>query len=465
MIYPKELDINPSSYVDPNGRVFTVDNEIYRLLHPDYTDTVKDLFAKGTVARLIQKGLLVDSKLVDPNSDTLILHHRRIDFASYCVEWPFYLLKKAALQTLQIGIEILPDGMFLQDAHPWNIFYEWTNPVFIDFTSVVRTESNVLWPAYQQFCQFFLFPLYLYSNNQGKAVRALLHDYLNGVGYRDFEKLMPASFRLTHPLIYLKRIVPEKLGAMANNFERVNSKVISTSKGMYSSSAKLKNDRLRFYNDLLSDVASIEIPCKKTRWTNYYEDEAKELKNKLELVSVSIERLKPLTVLDVGCNTGEFSVVAAKAGASVVSFDNDETCVEKLARRADESGLHILPLVMDFSNPTPSFGWSAQQFPVASKRFKSEMVMALALIHHLVFHQRQSFDRIIDGLLQYTDKWLIIEYVDIQDSYIQRWSINFERFAWYTRVNFETALKKQFKTVEFIGSVTETRHLYVCNIL
>lgn len=464
MISPKELNIDPSSYVDPNGRVFTADNEIYRLLHPDYTDTAKDLFSKGIVERLTGKGLLIDSKILDTDADTLILHHRRIDFASYCVEWPFLLLKKAALQTLQICIEILPDDMFLQDAHPWNIFFEGTNPVFIDFTSMVRAESNVLWPAYQQFCQFFLFPLYLYSNNQGKVARALLHDYLNGVGYRDFEKLVPTSFKLTHPLMYLKRIVPEKLGAMANRSERVNSKVILTSKGMYSSSTKLKSDRLRFYNDLLSDVEAIEIPGEKTRWTNYYEDEAKELKLKLELVSATIERLKPVTVLDVGCNTGEFSVVAAQAGASVVSFDNDETCVEKLARKADELSLHILPLVMDFSNPTPSFGWSAQQFPAAPNRFKSEMVMALALIHHLVFHQRQSFERIIEGLQQYMGKWLIIEFVDMQDSYIQRWSTNFGRFDWYTRGNFETTLKSHFQTVEFIGSVTETRHIYVCTI-
>lgn len=462
----KEMVFDNSSYVDPHGRVFRYDEKIYRTIHPGSSDFVQQLFTSGTVQKLVSGGLLVDTTVSEEvfSGHAFVLHHRRIDRASYCVEWPFFLLKKAAVHTLKLSMELLSEDMYLQDAYPWNIFFEGTQSVFIDFTSMVRSESNVLWPAYQQFCQFFLFPLYLYSNNQGKITRALLHDYLHGVGYRDFEKLVPAGFKLTHPLMYLKRIVPEKLGAMANRSERLNTKVISTSKGMYSSSEKLKNDRLRFYNDLLSDVEAIEIPGEKTRWTNYYEDEAKELNCKLELISAIFERIKPATVLDVGCNTGEFSIAAAKAGASVVSFDNDETCIERLARQADELKLRILPLVMDFSNPTPSFGWSAQQFPAAPERFKSEMVMALALIHHLVFHQRQSFERIIEGLLLYSDKWVVIEFVDISDSYIQRWSVPFEKYDWYTRDNFESSLKINFKSVELVGSVTDTRYLYVCKI-
>jgi len=462
MISIKELNIDPSSYVDPNGRVFTVDNEIYRLLHPNYTDTAKELFSKGIVERLISNGLLVNSTIVDTNADAFMLHHRRIDRISYCVEWPFLLLKKAALHTLRLSLELLEDDLYLQDAYPWNIFFEGTQSIFIDFTSIVKAESTVLWPAYQQFCQFFLFPLYLYSCNQGKISRALLHDYLHGVSYRDFEKLVPFTFKLTHPLVYLKRIVPEKLGAIANHSERVNTQVISKAKGIYTSSKKLKNDRICFYNDLMSDVEAIEIPGAVTRWTTYYEDEAKELNRKLNLVSATIKQLEPSTVLDVGCNAGEFSILAAESGASVVSFDNDESCVERLARRADELGLNILPLVMDFSNPTPSFGWSSQQFPVASERFKSDMVMALALIHHLVFHQRQNFDRIISELQRYLGKWLIIEFVEITDSYIQRWSVNFERFEWYTKLNFEKSLQAYFSSVKYVGTIADTRHLYLC---
>lgn len=464
--HDNNIVFDKSSYVDPHGRVFYCNDKIYRNIYPESSEFVHKLFVDGTAQKLVSDGLLVDSTIskdLFPGHD-LVLEHRRIDMASYCVEWPFHLLKKAAIHTLNLSIALLPEDMYLQDAYPWNIFFEGTQSVFIDFTSIVPAETDVLWPAYQQFCQFFLFPLYLYSHSQGKVTRALQRDYLHGVGYREFEKLVPSTFMLTHPFIYLKRIVPEKLGELANRSERMNAKVISRSKDVYAKNDRLKKDRLKFYKDLLADVEAITIPDKKTRWTAYYADEAKELACKLELVSAIVKRLKPTTVLDVGCNTGEFSILAAKNGATVVSFDNDESCVERLARRADDFNLPILPLVMDFSNPTPSFGWSAQQFPSAPERFRSEMVMALAVIHHLVFHQRQDFQRIIEGLQRYLGRWLVIEFIDIADSYIQRWSVNFERYQWYTRAGFEEILHSNFQSVQHVGSVADTRHLYLCEI-
>lgn len=461
-----DLMFDRSSYVDPHGRVFYSNGKVYRSIQPDSWSFINSLFKNGTVQRLVSLGLIVETTITDKTfiDHPFVLHHHLIDRSSYCVEWPFFLLKKAAIQTLELLLELHSEDLSLQDAYPWNVFFDGTTPVFIDFTSIVPSEPRLLWPAYQQFCQFFLFPLYLYANNQGKVTRSLLRDYLHGVSYQDFEKLLSTRFKMTHPLMYLKRILPEKLGAIANRSEQINSKIITSSKEKYTTgSEKLKKDRLRFYNDLMVDLKAIEIPEEKTRWTNYYEDEAKELKNKLQLVLSVLEKLKPTTVLDVGCNTGEFSIMAATSGASVIALDNDETCVERLARRADELKLKILPLVMDFSNPTPAFGWSANQFPAAPERFKSEMVMALALIHHLVFHQRQNFERIIDGLKNYLGEWLLIEFIDITDSYIQRWSVPFERYGWYTRSNFQDVLNKSFCHVEYVGSVTNTRHLYVCS--
>lgn len=454
--------IDPSSYVDPNGRVFSMDGHIYRAISPEYEATARLLMSSGIAEQLQQKGLLVETEIAETTEPCLVLHHKRIHPINYCVEWPFHLLKKSAILTLQLCAELLPHQMYLQDAHPWNIFFEGTRPVFIDFTSMVHSDQQTLWPAYQQFCSFFLFPLYLYGCKRETIARAMLYDYLHGVSADDFERLVPLRFKATHPLLFLKHILPEKLASITKGSDELHARIAVTSKKTFSNNAKQTKYRRQLFGDLLHEVESLDYHLPKTRWTEYYEDEAKNLACKQELVNALLSRLKPSTVLDVGANTGEFSTIAAESGARVIAFEKDESCAERLARYADQRRLHILPLVMDFAQPTPAFGWSAQQFSAATKRFCVELAMALALVHHLVFHQRQNFERIISALHEYTTRWLLIEFVAIEDSYIQRWSVNYSRFSWYTRSGFESTLSAHFSDVQLVGAVTETRHLYLC---
>jgi len=456
------MNIDPSSYVDPNGRVYSAEGRIYRQISPVYEETARLLFSSGTVERLVCQGLLVETSISDVPDPHLILEHRPVSPPSYCVEWPFLLLKKAAILTLRLSLELLSHSMYLQDAHPWNIFFEGSRPVFIDFTSLVRAEARILWPAYQQFCQFFLFPLVLTSCGRGDIARLLLQDYLNGVGHRDVIRLLPLRFKATHFLFYLKRILPEQLGEMVSQSDRASSRLAAASQRACAGNRHLDRNRRRLYEDLLHDVESLSPPQSATRWTAYYGQEAQALDCKRELVDKVIKRLRPATVLDVGANTGEFSVLAAEAGARVVALERDEACAERLACRAEDRNLPILPLIMDFANPTPAFGWAASQFPSAPERFQAELVLALALVHHLVFHQRQSFQRLLSGLRDHATSWLLIEFVEMADIYIRRWAVNTDRFAWYTRAGFEAALHEAFATVESAGSVTATRHLYLC---
>ena len=53
----------------------------------------------------------------------------------------------------------------------------------------------------------------------------------------------------------------------------------------------------------------------------------------------------------------------------------------------------------------------------SNDRFKSELVLALAIIHHLAFGQQLTFKEIIEQISLYTKKYLIIEFVD-QKMYI-----------------------------------------------
>ncbi len=72
---------------------------------------------------------------------------------------------------------------------------------------------------------------------------------------------------------------------------------------------------------------------------------------------------RPRRVLDVGANTGHFSEMAARAGASVVAIDGDTAVVGDIWRRASAEKLDILPLVVNLAQPTPPTGWRNRECP------------------------------------------------------------------------------------------------------
>jgi SAM-dependent methyltransferase len=128
------------------------------------------------------------------------------------------------------------------------------------------------------------------------------------------------------------------------------------------------------------------------------------------------------TVLDVACNTGWFALMAEKLGKEVVAFDIDEGCVEALYSQVSQSGLNILPLVMSFSALTPdrySIHDGRKVLINATDRLRSDSVLALGIIHHLVLGLGLSFDEVLDTLISLCNKQLVIEFVEPHDPMIQ----------------------------------------------
>ena len=62
---------------------------------------------------------------------------------------------------------------------------------------------------------------------------------------------------------------------------------------------------------------------------------------------------KPRTVLDIASGSGWFSELAAQFSDYVAAFDTDPEAVVALVRQRPRADLPILPLVMDFTRPTP----------------------------------------------------------------------------------------------------------------
>ena len=182
---------------------------------------------------------------------------------------------------------------------------------------------------------------------------------------------------------------------------------------------------------------------------------------KRRVVNEIILRCKPKSLLDIGSNTGWFSKLAALNGINVIAFDLDETSINKLYQNNKLQNLKILPLAMNFVKPTPAYGISLRCIP-AIERYKAEMVLGLAIMHHLVFKQKIDFETSIRIFKAFTNKWLVVEFIPKEDKYVSQWYN--ESFSWYTLDNFVTELQRHFSRVEVLPSNPDPRVLILCEI-
>lgn len=481
---------------DTSGELFQDDERILRVIYPEsgplYYTVLKiceqnNLFQFGIVqTREKEKGLGEDIKL------NLILEHERIPFISYPHEWPVSMIKDAALFHIDLFIELEKYGLTLKDWHPYNVLFKGVNPVFVDFLSIIPidnlekeeylslrkipsfisklwdTRSKYLYRMYQiMYLPYFLFPLMILGREKGIIARN-----------RIYQTTMNASNSCISKSDIFKT-TKERIGYELNE---------SLKKIFLIEPGKKKN---KFFNSLKKELNQIAIIPTSSGYVDYYQlkNESFEFqptsnwtKKQIGIYN-ALKESKPHTVLDVACNTGWFSILAAKMGSNVVSIDIDEECVERLYQFVKLNKLPILPLVIDIVNIKSELFPLPQKNDIYQKRMMDEtpliysietriqcdMVFALALIHHLALGQNLSFAQIVKRLYSLTKKILILEFVTKKDTQIIEYTFFFpalhaqpEAFEWYTQKNLMIELHRFFKKVEIFESYPESRYLLIC---
>jgi hypothetical protein len=461
------------SFVDPTGRVFEWYGEIYREIRVNNTQFWNGLFQNGVIDELVRDGLLIDSKPTSFCTDAggLVIHHRKVSVVSYCFEWLPAMLQEAALLTIELCIRLARKGLTLQDGHPWNILFEGTRPIFIDLGSIIPARNDILWTPYQQFCNFFLFPLYLYAADRDRIARWLLRDYLGGVQDSEVLAALPLSFKIRHPRRTLSVAVPKLFGRV---FEKLPAEsqqnLMHLSKKSIGGFA-IENTRLKFLESLRKNIAGLKLIAADTHWSRYYKTtdqdyfttdlSPQDWQLKQHIVKTIIGKVAPATVLDVGANNGYYAKLAAMSGARVTACELDVGALSmcyKEARQFQE--LNILPLVCNVFSNSPIPGRGGCSYPSPAGRLRSELVMALALIHHVVAEQRLGISRIVDTLSALSSHWLLVEYV--RPLQPRMGASRVHSLDDYTIESFESVLRQRFRTVERFASYPEDRKLFLC---
>jgi hypothetical protein len=446
-----------ASFRDPSGFLFWQDGSLFRQVNHKYGQEYARLMESGLYEKLVKAGLLVSHIEVDqapfaPELAYKVIQPEQVQFISYPYEWSFGQLKDAALATLSIQRRALKAGMSLKDASAYNIQFVRGKPTLIDTLSFEVYKEGQPWVAYRQFCQHFLAPLALMALRDVRLSQ-LLRVYIDGIPLDLASGLLPSSTRLQFGLL-------THLHLHASAQKRYSGAEVKSRSGTMS-----KQAMTGLVDSLDAAVRRLGWKPGGTEWGNYYDitnysDAAFE--HKKQLVADWAARTKPALVWDLGANNGVFSRVAADAGAYVVSSDIDPAAVEQNYRQLkEEKRENLLPLLIDLTNPSPAIGWANHERDAFCQRGPADMVLALALIHHLAISNNVPLPQVAE-FLKAVGKWLVIEFVPKLDSQVKKLLISREDiFPDYTREGFETAFGRAFAIREAVPLRESGRVLYL----
>ncbi len=328
---------------------------------------IPGLFQEGVIQRLVDRGLFVKSEVTDLTMDgyELVIHHHTIPFPSYPNEWCAAMFQDAVLAVLDLGLELACENLTLKDHHLWNLIFDGSHPVYVDLTSIVPIKDGVYWPNYDKFCRSCLFPLLVMASGYDRIARHLLPDY--------------------------EGVQPTEVAALTSEASRSIRKLLSYR-------PKNSSSPTEYLKELRDLVGKIEWPAS-TGQADIQPDSLETL----------LRDLRPRSVLDIASPGGSGAKLAARAEIPSVYFESDSARVTRVYREA-RGNPRILPLVMDFTKPTPSIGFGSHYSMAASERFPCEMVLAYDLVHHLMFERYLNCEQITEGLSAFTTRWAVVEF-------------------------------------------------------
>ena len=452
-----KFKIQSSSFRDPSGFLFFENEVLYRQINQEYKNEYEHLMDSGLYKRLVDSKLLIphtEADMISPNKEKLykIIKPEPIPFISYPYEWCFSQLKNAAITTLEIQKIAIDYNMTLKDASSYNIQFRQGKPILIDTLSFEKYQEGQTWKPYKQFCQHFLAPLALMSQKDIR-LNQLFRIYIDGIPLDLADKLLPSKKLYMFSLLSHIHLHAKSQKHYENKDIKIKTRKMP------------RNSFVGIIESLHSGIKKLKWTPEKTEWGDYYNDtnySQGSFEEKIQTVSKFLDKTKAKLVWDLGANTGIFSRIASKKDIETISFDIDPVAVEKnYLTCIQEADTKLLPLLLDLTNPSSSMGWNSVERNSFVERGPADVVIALALIHHLTISNNIPLFNLAEffhGICNY----LIIEFIPKTDSQVKRLLLTREDiFVDYNQQNFENEFKKFFSVYESKKLNNSERILYL----
>ena len=446
-----------SSFRDPAGFLFWSGVEIFRCVGQRYQRQFQHARDSGLYASCVKDDLLLpfdysshDFALAQCHA---VLKPVLVPQITYPYEWCFDQLKDAALLTLRVQLRALEYGMVLKDASAYNVqMLGAGHPRLIDHLSFDFVAEHGAWPAYGQFCRNFLAPLALMAYVDPGLGR-MMQIHVDGIPLELASRLLPISTRF-------------KMGLQMHL--HLHGRMVAKH-GPAKKKAKFRSltaeQLVALTSSLERTIAGLQSSRRMTEWGDYSSQSTySPLASKAKLATVRhmAEQVKPRVIWDIGGNDGRYSRALADIGQSIVCMDSDPLAVNQNYVACRDGGIaNVIPLIVDFTNPSPGVGFANQERPTLEQRGKPDLAMVLALIHHLAITHGLPFSyiaRYLAGLC----KHLIVEFVPRHDPQVNRLLLNRKDvFEDYTEDHFREAFSKYFSVLSEASVADTDRKLFL----
>lgn len=443
---------------DDQGVVHVEGGRVLRTVNPGFEDRVETLLAAAKSSGLEMLGMVptrVDQ--IRP----LVLEHQRYR-VTYPHEWPAEMLRDACLFHLNLFVEFHRRGFDLKDGLPQNVLFEGTQPRFVDFLSLVNAGAlgEIPWLVglregaedlrttvlRNMFIPYFVTPLVALEFGQVGSARTMLRDQACNVGTEapDLRRTRPGARIRDWPRWWRRRRQVESAGSGSPETA---------------------------YKTLHEAVADMRFATT-SGYASYYADKNEEFSHtdtsawfpKQHAVARALAQYRPETVLDLGCNTGWFSVLACRYGASVVAVDVDEASLNRLYLSARQDGEAITPLRLSFEDLRAETRVLGSRhtgeliFEPATSRLTSDLTLVLGLLHHLTLGDGRSFEDVLSVLADLTREFLVIEFVELADPLVSGNPGYFARLAEWDNENYAVERLVQAAAAHFDLVSVEDSH-------
>lgn len=456
-----ELQSSPLSLVDEVGTVFFWRDRVLRGVRPEAVATMRALIDGGLLAELAQRGWIPPWRESAQRiaGFPLVVEQDRLPVVSYPFEWSYGMLRDAAARVLEINALANRHGWELKDCHGYNFVFDGAEPRWVDLGSFVpRAATARGWLAYEQFLQFYEYPLRIWSDGGGFIARRLVAvsdcmshaDYglyrwpwlrLGGAArYQKWCTLWHQQYRRLSriPDEKIRQKLPRPLGAMLCGLKRAGL--------LPWLDVSLESARRRTLRRTRRGPAGF--------WSGYQDAGAQFVATpRFQRISALAQQFEVTSVLELGGNQGWLSEELLRTGRarSAICTDADEPAVDRAYARVQAAKGRLHLAVLDFIQPmaTP-FG------EPPAPRFRADAVFCLAVTHHLLLTQRIPVDRMLRTIGGYSERLVFVEFMPLG---LWNGTIAPPTPPWYTLDWFRAAFQAEFELLH--DELLETnRHLF-----
>jgi hypothetical protein len=411
------------SFGDPRARLWWRGNELMLELLPATATAFGNLYERGVLHALTDDGWIPPVLAVEE-------HLYRVAAPSRIGCWFEFspkMWQAAALHLIGFLEALAESDLTLRNPHPWFLQWNRGRPVFVNPGAIIQYDQGEFRRTWEKVCQYFIRPLVLMSEGRGGLARRATLDMRTGIQKHD----LPNSAQVLQ-----LPATPQVQGVRP------------------------------FLAHVKSWVETLVPSEDRLRWSGYQHQRWRfepglSWQIKENALRKLIARFEIRSVTDLAANAGHYSHMAARSGCDTVAAELDETLVSEVweVGRNDQLPLHAA--VLDFTAPSPGLGVGNDWLPPATDRYRSELVLAFALAHHLVFGRyRLNFEEVARGVRSFSSRFALVEYCPPKSPIEEGRP---DAAAWYSLPNFAEALKKEFGAVQVYPASRDNRQLIFCH--